>query len=226
MCSILLALNTLASLASVALASPASTPYLLTRAASCASPQSIQFHFNDTSLGTTTSCTADVMDRGPLSPATRRRAPNFAEARQELHLAARETTCADGPNTTYVIKRDDTLEKIAAQFSSGVCNIAVINNLARNPDFIIAGVAIIVPTNVCPERVDNTSCRTPAGTATCVVDANGDRAEATHTIVSGDTFTKVANDLGITPQSLIDANPGVVATNLQVGQVINVPICK
>jgi hypothetical protein len=46
---------------------------------------------------------------------------------------------------------------------------------------------------------------------------------ATYTVVSGDTIDAIAAATGITTQQLEDANPGVVPTDLQVGQVLNVP---
>ena len=133
------------------------------------------------------------------------------------------TTCVDGPSTNYTVVSGDTLEKIALQFDSGVCNIAAANGLT-NPDFILAGQVLIIPTEVCEAEVDNQSCRTAAGTATCV-DASAGVSD-TYTIVSGDTFFLISSRLGITLDSLVAANPDVDASALEVGQVINIPICS
>lgn len=164
----------------------------------------VKFHFNDTSIGSVQSCTTDVMNRGGATAKLRRTAD----------------TCVDGPSTNYTVVSGDTLEKIAAEYNSGVCNIAEANNLA-NPDFLALDQVLVVPTNVC--TADNESCRTEAGTATCVAADSG--VAATYTIVSGDTFFLISSELGITLDSLVAANPGVDAGNLQIGQVINVPIC-
>lgn len=45
----------------------------------------------------------------------------------------------------------------------------------------------------------------------------------TYTVVSGDTFSSIAQGLGISVAAIEAANPGVSATNLQVGQILNVP---
>lgn len=162
----------------------------------------VQFHFNDTTLGSMLSCTADVTNRGSSTP-----------------LLAR-TYCVDGPSVNYTVVSGDTLEKIAAEFNSGVCNIAAVNGL-ENPDFLALGQVLVVPTDVC--NPDNDSCRTPLGTATCVDPSSG--VSPIYVIQAGDTFFLIASDLGITLDSLVAANPGVDAGNLQIGQEINVPIC-
>ena len=48
-------------------------------------------------------------------------------------------------------------------------------------------------------------------------------ATGTYTVVSGDTLSAIAAAEGISTQALEDANPSVVPTDLQVGQVLNVP---
>lgn len=45
----------------------------------------------------------------------------------------------------------------------------------------------------------------------------------TYTVVSGDTLDAIAAAEGVSTQQLEDANPGVVPTDLQVGQVLNLP---
>ncbi|KAK2011356.1 LysM domain-containing protein [Colletotrichum eremochloae] len=116
------------------------------------------------------------------------------------------------------VKAGDTLTTIAERFHSGVCDIASLNHLA-DPNSIFPGEVLLVPVDLC--KPDNDSCQKPAGEATCVKDG-----PATYVIASGDTFFIVAQKLGITTDSLTGANPGVVPENLQIGQVINVPVCK
>ncbi|WQF87489.1 Putative LysM domain-containing protein [Colletotrichum destructivum] len=115
------------------------------------------------------------------------------------------------------VKAGQTLTTIAERFHSGICDIAWQNKLA-NPNVINVGQVLLVPVNVC--KPDNTSCLVPEGEATCVTGG-----PATYTIKSGDTFFVVAQSLGITTDSLTGANPGVVPENLQIDQVINVPVC-
>lgn len=163
----------------------------------------VQFHYNDTTIGTVQSCTTNVMDRGGSTAAVRR------------------TDCVDGPSTNYTVVSGDTLEKIAAEFNSGVCNIADASGLS-NPDFLSIGQVLLVPTNVC--TADSDSCRTAAGTAECVSASAG--VASTYSIQSGDTFFLIAAEFGITLEALVAANPDVDAGSLQIDQVINIPICS
>lgn len=194
----------LGSVASLAIATPS---FAVSKR--CDSTE-VNFHFNNTEIGSILSCSTDVMDRGPTNPALDR-----ISARQGYNTS----DCTDGPDVTYTVVSGDTLEKIAAQYSSGVCNIAEANDLT-NPDFLSIDQVLAVPTNVCQANIDNDTCRIVAGTATCVTDG-----EATHTIVAGDTFFLIASELGITLDSLVAANPGVDASALEIGQVIAVPVC-
>lgn len=178
-------------------------------------PVETKFHYNDTSIGLTTSCSGDVTYRGSSDAAT---ITTLRRSDDETNT----TTCVDGPTTNYTVVSGDTLEKIAADFNSGVCNIAEANDL-DNPDYIVLGQVLAVPTNVCTVNIDNESCRTAAGTATCVAADAG--VASTYTIESGDTFFLLASDLGITVEALTAANPDVDPSALQVGQVINIPIC-
>ncbi|UQC87852.1 intracellular hyphae protein 1 [Colletotrichum lupini] len=139
---------------------------------------------------------------------------------------ATSTTAAAAPSATCgklgnfhktTVKAGQTLTIIAQRYNSGICDIAWQNKLA-DPNVIYAGQVLLVPVDVCVP--DNTSCIKPSGTATCVTDG-----AATYTIKSGDTFFVVAQRLVITTDSLTGANPGVVPESLQVGQVINVPVC-
>lgn len=198
------------AMAALATAFPSGSGFnFLAKRSSCEATTKVEFHFNDTSIGTLDSCTTDVTNRGGDAVPKLRRDDN--------------TTCVDGPSTNYTVVSGDTLEKIALQFDSGVCNIAAANGLT-NPDFILAGQVLVVPTEVCEAEVDNQSCRTAAGTATCVSASAG--VSDTYTIVSGDTFFLISSRLGITLDSLVAANPDVDASALEVGQVINIPICS
>ncbi|GKT41695.1 intracellular hyphae protein 1 [Colletotrichum spaethianum] len=155
-------------------------------------------------------------------------AASFAAALPTGTTAANATTTtAASPSATCgklgdfhktTVKAGQTLTTIAERYHSGICDIVSLNKLA-NPNVIYPGQLLLVPVNVC--KPDNTSCITPTGSATCVTGG-----PATYTIKSGDTFYVVAQSLGITTDALTGANPGVVPESLQVGQVINVPVCK
>jgi LysM repeat protein len=117
------------------------------------------------------------------------------------------------------VESGDTLTKISQKFSSGICNIAAVNDLV-SIDYITVGQVLVVPTYVCDP--DNTSCLSVSTSdATCVTGV-----ASTYTVVSGDTFFLIASRLGLSTEALEAANPGVDPLLLQVGQVINVPICS
>ncbi|WYZ35156.1 hypothetical protein EsH8_I_001432 [Colletotrichum jinshuiense] len=131
--------------------------------------------------------------------------------------AAATPTCSPGPTVEYTVVSNDTLTIISQKFGSGICDIANANGLT-NPNFISLGQVLKVPTYVC--NPDNTSCLAKEGDATCVVDG-----PATYTIVSGDTFFIVAQRFGLDVNALLAANQGVDPLLLDVGDVINIPVC-
>ncbi|CAN8105256.1 unnamed protein product [Discula destructiva] len=196
------------SLASLVTASPQRTIYKR-----CESSL-VSFHYNNTEIGSVSSCATDVMDRGSTTPG-----PNWLSTRHYETMAKLSSACTDGPVETYTVVRGDTLEKIAAEFSTGVCNIAEASGMT-NADFLDIDQVLAVPTDVCEENIDNDTCRTNAGVAECVTGG-----EPTYTIASGDTFFQIAAGLGITLDSLTAANPSVDPGNLQIDQVIVVPVC-
>ncbi|TQN66026.1 Intracellular hyphae protein 1 [Colletotrichum shisoi] len=131
--------------------------------------------------------------------------------------ATSSPTCSPGPVTDYVVRSGDTLTIISQRFGSGICNIAYASGIT-NPNFLSIGQSLKVPTHVC--NPDNTSCLAREGSDTCV-----EGGPATRTIVAGDTFFIVAQSLGLDVNALLAANEGVDPLLLQVGDVINIPVC-
>lgn len=202
---------------------PWAAPQGMIKRADCTAVD-VNFHFNDTTIGTTQSCSVDVMFRGGAATTRRSNNKKVGQFHSKTRVAASaedcDEDCVDGASTNYTVISGDTLEKIAAEYNSGVCNIASANSL-DDPDFISVGQVLTVPTNVC--TADNDSCRTEEGTATCVAADAG--VAATYTIVAGDTFFLIAAELGITLDAIVAANPNVNPGALEVGQIINIPIC-
>ncbi|KAK6227496.1 EC90 protein [Colletotrichum tabaci] len=131
--------------------------------------------------------------------------------------ATSSPTCSPGPVIDYTVVSGDTLTIISQKFSSGICNIADASGIT-NPNFLSLGQVLQVPTYVCTP--DNTSCLAKEGSDTCV-----EGGPATHTIVAGDTFFLVAQSLGLDVNALLAANEGVDPLLLQIGDVINIPVC-
>lgn len=185
--------------------------HLVYKRSSCEA-RNVFFHFNDSSIGVTPSCSWNVINLGALSLSQ----GNFPRA-----LSIRQSTnCTDGPITSYTVVAGDSLEKIAATFDSGVCDIAAASGI-DNPNFIVAGQVLTVPTDLC--EPDNDSCITPPGSRPCVPEEEG--ANPTYEIQAGDTFFIVGQEYNVTVDAIRAANPCVDPSTLEVGQDINIPIC-
>lgn len=204
---------------SVALISPSDVHHYADISKRCEA-RNVYFHNNDSTLGTIASCSWDVMSlaAGPIlsGSETLHNRPRALSSRQSCPPG----TCTDGLPVNYTVVSGDTLEKIAATFDSGVCDIAKANNLA-SPDFVLDGQQLVVPTKLC--NPDNTSCRTPPGTRPCV--PKSEHVAPKLTIKSGDTFFLIGTRLNITADSIIAVNLCVDPGALQIGQVIHIPIC-
>lgn len=127
-------------------------------------------------------------------------------------------TCINGPTIDYTVVSGDTLTSISEKYSSGICDIAELNSLA-NPDFIAVDQVLKVPNSVCSP--DNTSCLAEASDDLSCVEGG----DATYTVVSGDTPSLIASSLDLSLEALEAANPGVDPLQLQIGQVLAIPVC-
>lgn len=174
--------------------------------------RNVFFHFNDSSIGVTHSCSWNVINLGALSIS-----PNSLP---RALVVRRNTNCTNGPITNYTVVAGDSLEKIAATFDSGVCDIAAASGI-ENPNFIVAGQVLTVPTDVC--EPDNDSCITPPGSRPCVPEDEG--AGSTYEIQAGDTFFIVGQEYNVTVDAIRAVNPCVDPSTLEVGQEISIPIC-
>lgn len=174
--------------------------------------RNVFFHFNDSSIGVTPSCSWNVINLGALS---------ISQGTLPRALSTRQSTnCTDGPITSYTVVSGDSLEKIAATFDSGVCDIAAASGI-DNPNFIVEGQILTVPTDLCDP--DNESCVTPPGSRPCVPEEEG--ADPTYEIQAGDTFFIVGQEYNVTVDAIRAVNPCVDPSTLEVGQEINIPIC-
>lgn len=185
--------------------------HLVYKRSSCEA-RNVFFHFNDSSIGVTPSCSWNVINLGALS-LSQEILPRALSIRQS-------TNCTDGPITNYTVVAGDSLEKIAATFDSGVCDIAAASGI-DNPNFIEASQVLTVPTDLC--EPDNDSCITPPGSRPCVPEEEG--ADPTYEIQAGDTFFIVGQEYNVTVDAIRAANPCVDPSTLEIGQEINIPIC-
>ncbi|KAF2167783.1 carbohydrate-binding module family 50 protein [Zasmidium cellare ATCC 36951] len=131
-----------------------------------------------------------------------------------------QTTCGSTSTTNYTIIAGDTLTTVAERYSSGICDIATLNNIS-NPNLVTPGQNLLIPTNC--TTPDNDSCLdVPADpTETCVKGLG-----STYDVRSGDTLSAIATSFNITLPAIVDANPQIADIDvIEVGQIINVPVC-
>ncbi|WP_077369080.1 LysM peptidoglycan-binding domain-containing protein [Anaerosalibacter sp. Marseille-P3206] len=113
-----------------------------------------------------------------------------------------QRTCPAG-SFAYTIRAGDTLYLLAQRYNTTVNAIIAINP-GINPNNLQIGQVICIPSAAPPVP----PC--PGGIL--------------YTIRAGDTFFKIAQQYNITVDALMRANPGVDPNNLQIGQVICIPI--
>jgi LysM repeat protein len=150
-----------------------------------------------------------------------------------------------GGGSSYTVKDGDTLGGIAAKFGFSLEDL-----LAANPDVSASSLAIgqtlrlpaatEAPTAIPPTAAPATAAastptaaatsapetataaaptETPAPAATVTPSSLGQ----TYTVQSGDYPATIAEKFGVTVEALLAANPGIDATNLQIGQVLIIP---
>jgi LysM repeat protein len=185
--------------------------HLVYQRSSCEA-RNVFFHFNDSSIGVTPSCSWNVINLGALG---------ISRDNLLSNLSTRQSTnCTDGSVTAYTVVPGDSLEMIAATFDSGVCDIAAASGI-DNPNFIVAGQVLTVPTDLCDP--DNDSCITPPGSRPCVPEDEG--ADPVYEIQAGDTFFIIGQQYNVTVDAIRAVNPCVDPATLEVGQEIDIPIC-
>jgi LysM repeat protein len=109
-----------------------------------------------------------------------------------------------GSTDTYIVKRGDTLLKLATRFNTTVDRLLALNTDITNRNLIYEGQRLAVP-----------SGRTPAPDP-----APGQ----TYVVVSGDTLRKIADRFGVTVADILKLNPTITDPNrIFPGQRIVIP---
>lgn len=111
-------------------------------------------------------------------------------------------TTTPAPVQRYTIQQGDTLNLIAQRFGVTVDQILAANPGLR-PEVLRIGQEIIIPTGGQPASQQPTAFQ--------------------YTIQQGDTLNSIALRFGVTVDRILAANPGLVPSRLQVGQVILIP---
>ena len=147
---------------------------------------------------------------------------------------------------TYAVQAGDTLQSIADQFGTTIDDLRTKNNLES--DFLTVGQELIVAGDAASDEVtaQGDASQTEEGStaeSTDGSDATGDESsDATdngqaaddgavtpptetviHTVQAGEWIYAIARQYVVSPQSIIDANPGINPNNLRVGQQLTIP---
>ena len=115
-------------------------------------------------------------------------------------------TCVKGVSVdpaVYVVIPNDTFTLIANKFNITLNSLEAANPLIPNFDSIAVDQQIALP--IC----QGCSC-----------------TNKKYTVVSGDSFSALAQTNGITTGQIESANPKQIPEQLQIGQVINIPVCS
>ena len=111
---------------------------------------------------------------------------------------------------------NSTFENLRAGMGSGLAL-----SLSSNLPIPVLSIPNSSPTTI------SSACSSPSNPSPDVPQSEttlpGSQSMSTYTIKASDTFTSVADSLGLSVSALEAANPGVVPTALQIGQVINLP---
>lgn len=143
-----------------------------------------------------------------------------------------------GGGSTYTIKSGDTLADIAERFGVSLEDLLAANP-GINPSALHTGDSVNLPsgTDAAPaasatqtpaepgETPEPAPTSEPAPTEEPAPDPVNTPATGAQTYVveSGDFPGTIAEKFGITVAELLAANPGINPTNLQIGQVLNIP---
>lgn len=131
--------------------------------------------------------------------------PNLIYIGEQLLIPTKNNTPNSGNNNNndenYVVRRGDTLSKIALKYGTTVNAIARLNGI-RNPNLIYVGQILQIP---------NTSNNTVTSTIN-------------YTIQRGDTLSEIASRYGTTVNVLVNLNGIRNPNRIYAGNIIKVPI--
>ena len=126
---------------------------------------------------------------------------------------------------TYIVESGDSLSKIASLYDITIDVLINYNGWTDGTShLLLVGDPIQIPPNT-PIPGTGSVVDVAAGDTTSVTAAPSDNAPAcTHTIVSGENPTRVANKYGVTYDELQIANPSMdFTTTFVVGDVLDIP---
>lgn len=150
--------------------------------------------------------------------AGRRGAADIGRAAADAKAAAESMQPA-----TYKVRKGDSFWSIAKRFGVGDDRIAAANrNL--DPNSLRPGMVIHVPApKAGPAPAMAETDPAPAGKRPASDNAEAKTAPATYTVAAGENYWTIAKRLGLQPDALRRANPGVPPKKLRPGQALVLP---
>lgn len=143
-----------------------------------------------------------------------------------------------GGSSTYTIKSGDTLADIAERFGVSLEDLLAANP-GIDPSLLHTGDSVKLPSGTnatpavsateTPADPDTTPEPEPTSEPAPTEEPSPDPTNTpaagaqTYAVESGDFPGTIAEKFGITVEELLAANPGIDSTNLQIGQVLNIP---
>ncbi|MGB0385391.1 MAG: M23 family metallopeptidase [Ardenticatenaceae bacterium] len=133
---------------------------------------------------------------------------------------------------TYVVQPADTLWAISRRFGSSPKILIEANpELAPNPDLLIIGQTIMIPSNLEPSAPSVSTLESSADSdlpmvpSENLVQLNYSEGGVSHTIQAGDTLSNIAGQYGTTVQNIVASNRNLPHANtiLLVGQPLSIP---
>ena len=122
--------------------------------------------------------------------------------------------------TTYVVKKNDNLSRIAYTYGLKVSELKTYNNLKK--DVIYPSQVLLIPptgmkvTAASPDLANNKKAEKKA------VKANPLPADGFHKVKARENFTTIARFYGIRVADIVAANPGVNSAKLRIGQKLKI----
>ncbi len=104
-------------------------------------------------------------------------------------------------NIYYIVKRGDTLSRIASWYNTTVAELVRLNNI-ENPNLIYIGERLLISTSDDPNQ----------------------EKEILYTVKKGDTLSQIANRYGITVNEIVELNNIKNPNLIFVGQELKIPL--
>ena len=111
----------------------------------------------------------------------------------------------------HVVRRGDTLAKIALRYGVSVTALSRANNLG-NPNLIYVGQRLVIPTK-----------NSAATTSNSIAAANTASSSSVHVVRRGDTLAKISQRYGVTIAALRKTNNIRNVNRIYVGQRLQIP---